>query len=558
MGTLSRKKLLIHNIWYYALVIFTSTALVAAALSYTIYTSYTRNVDREISLKASHIEKNFFELLEETNRILSYAGRQIMRFDKSKDLNYIAKFLTQVWEADFKAKSCITFIEWVDDKNMQLANSQIGIIPEPVDMSFRLHTKECRKNPWKLQVSPPDIGIPSGLWVIPAGVGIVDPDKNKFLGMLVVGISVATMTAKIVELAQADQTSFIILDYSGNVVLQTEDNEADFKSPFHKEILQELLKMPKKGSLKNSLLHNHINYRFYTKMDNLPYIILTGRHTTVFKKDFYALVLPRILEFSGMAIFCLMLLYLFRKRLIQFSKLSYKTRENFLHTFNEDFFILSEIILRRLRIFLKNSLSDPEKLHIIENIYGDVIQLKQLSTAKVNILPMNVNKTLEESVLVISQLTFLQNKKITYEFQDNIPLFDTDELRFKQIILSLLSIALEGTKDGCEILIRTYVEINNEHKNLIIQIIDNGFGLSSFEIKRLRDSHHFPPSQHFNGAELDIQEIIRLVELFGGNFQESSAINKGLNIRLSLPYKSANKIYEESLQKTNVYNFVRK
>jgi len=207
---------------------------------------------------------------------------------------------------------------------------------------------------------------------------------------------------------------------------------------------------------------------------------------------------------------------------------------------------------------LKNSLSDPEKLHIIENIYGDVIQLKQLSTAKVNILPMNVNKTLEESVLVISQLTFLQNKKITYEFQDNIPLFDTDELRFKQIILSLLSIALEGTKDGCEILIRTYVEASNDDKNLIIQIIDNGFGLSSFEIKRLRDSHHFPPSQHFNGADLDIQEIIRLVELFGGKFQEFSTINKGLNIRLSLPYKQHQNLNSQPNQASNIYAFTRK
>lgn len=557
MSYLSRKQLPINNIWYYALVVFISTTLIVLALGYTIYTSYTQNVDREISLKAIHIEKAFSELLEETNRILSYAGRQIVRFDKAKDINYIAGFLNQVWEADFKAKSCITFIEWVDDKNMQLANSQIGIIPDPADMSFRLHTKECREKPWQLQVSPPDIGIPSGLWVIPAGVGIADSEKNTFLGMLVVGISVAAITSKIIELAQADQISFIVLDNNANVILQTADNEIDLNSPFHKKIIQELAAMPNKGFLKESLLHNQINYHAYTKMNNLPYIVLVGRHSAVFKRDFYALVLPRILEFSGMAIFCLLLLFLFRKHLIHFSRLSYKARENFLHTFNEDFFILSEIILRRLKIFLKSS-NNSLQLGIIERIYNDIIQLKQLSTSKINIIPMDVNKALEESILVISQLIFSQNKKIVYEFQDNIPTFDTDELRFKQIVLSLLSIALEGTKDGCEILIRTYVETTGHNKQLIIQIMDNGFGLSSFEIKRLRDSHHFPPPQHFNGTELDIQEIIRLVEAFGGKFQEFSAINKGLDIQLSLPYKNADKIYNEFSQGSNVYSFTRK
>ncbi len=558
-GALFRKRLPIHGIWHYAVIIIISTILVTTSLSYTIYTSHIRNIDRELSLKASHIEKIFSELLEETSHILSYAGRQIIRSNKFNDLNYIARFLDQVWEADFKAKSCITFIEWVDDHNMQLANSQIGIIPDPVDMSFRPHTKECRKKPWQLQISPPCVGIPSGLWVIPAGIGVVDTEKNKFLGMLVVGISVAAITTKIVELTQANQTSFIVLDYSGNTILQTADNVTSLKNPFHQKALQELLAISKEGFLRDSLSSNQIDYRYCIKMDKLPYIILVGRHNTVFKKDFYALVLPRILEFGGMAIFCLLLLYLFKKHLIHFSKLSYKARENFLQTSNEDFFILSEIILRRLRAILKPSLNDPHRLIIIERIYNDIIQLKQLSTSEINIISIDVNKTLEESVLVISQLIFLQNKKITYEFQADIPKFNTDELRFKQIILSLLSIAMEGTKDGCEILIRTYVE-NTEHNNkqLIIHIMDNGFGLSSFEIKRLRDSHHFPPSQHFNGTELDIQEIIRLVELLGGNFQELSAVNKGLDIRLTLPYDDINKINREPSSKSNIYSFTRK
>ncbi len=554
---LFRKKLSIHSIWYYASIILVSASLVAAALSYTIYTSHTHNIDREISLKTSSIEKAFSELMEETNRILSYAGRQIIRFDKAKDLNYIAKFLAQVWEADFKAKSCITFVEWLDDKNMQLVNSQTGVIPDPVDMSFRIHTKECRKQPWVLQVSPPDIGIPSGLWVIPAGIGIFDTDKNKFSGMLVVGISVAAITSKITELAQADQVSFLILDYQGNVILQTQDNELDPKKPFYKEKLSELQPMPRQGLLKTQPHHNNIEYRFYCKMHNLPYVILVGRHSTVFKKEFYALVLPRILEFGGMAIFCLMLLYLFRKRLIHFSNLSYKTRENFLHTFNEDFFILSEIILRRLRIFLKSSIRDSEQLRIVERIYNDVIELKQLSTNDTQIVPIDVNKVLEESVLVISQLVFLQNKKITYEIQANIPKFDANELRFKQIILSLLSMAMEGTKEGCEILMRTHVEITEHGKQLIIHIRDNGFGLSSFEMKRLRESQEFPPSQHLNGAELDIQEIVSFVEMHGGSFQEFSVINKGLDVRLILPYEYIKKEARPQ-KKSNIYNFTRK
>ena len=161
-------------------------------------------------------------------------------------------------------------------------------------------------------------------------------------------------------------------------------------------------------------------------------------------------------------------------------------------------------------------------------------------------------------MLVISQLVFLQNKKITYEFQTDIPKFDTDELRFKQIILSLLSIAMEGTNEGCKILIRTYAETTEHSTQLIIHIMDNGFGLSSFEMKRLRETQHFTPSQHLNGTELDIQEIIRLVEMYGGSFHEFSAINRGLNIQLVLPYAAFKTEEHRFHKKSNIYHFSRK
>ena len=95
-ASLFRKKLPIHSIWYYASIILISASLVAAALSYAIYTSHTHNVDRALSLKTASIEKVLSELLEETNRILAYAGRQLVRFDKAKDPNYIAKFYRMV------------------------------------------------------------------------------------------------------------------------------------------------------------------------------------------------------------------------------------------------------------------------------------------------------------------------------------------------------------------------------------------------------------------------------------------------------------------------------
>ncbi|MBY0281534.1 MAG: hypothetical protein K2W94_05180 [Alphaproteobacteria bacterium] len=333
----SKNQLPTRDFFLFSISVVFITCLVAVSLWVVIYTSHLRGIQRDLSIKALNIDKTFSEILDDTNRLLVYIGKQVARHNKSNDLKFIANLLASVSEAEFKAKSAMTFIEWINDKSYQVVNSQTGVIPDPPNMSFREHVQRAPTHPWRLQVSKPGIGIPSGLWVIPAGTGVVD-EKNKFLGVVAVGFSVVGLTSKLIRIAAIDKASFVILDRNFNIILQSDGHGFNPKSSFYKDLFGN--KDPfteEEFTFERAIHHQDVEYYAYRKMQNYPYTVMVGYNKELVTKDFYALVLPRVLEIAGMAIFCVFLLYLFRKRMVLFSNSSIKAKDDFLRKFGDEF-----------------------------------------------------------------------------------------------------------------------------------------------------------------------------------------------------------------------------
>ncbi|MBY0461723.1 MAG: hypothetical protein K2Q34_00880 [Alphaproteobacteria bacterium] len=509
-------------------------------------------------------------MLDDTNRLLVYIGKQVARHNKSNDLNFIANLLASVSEAEFKAKSAITFIEWINSDALQVVNSQTGVIPDPHDMSFREHVQRGPIHPWKLQVSKPDIGIPSGLWVVPAGTGIVD-EKNKFLGVAAVGFSVAGLTSKLIRIAAIDEASFVILDKDFNIISQSDDHRLNPKSTFYKDLFSRQDYFIKEESVfEKTIKYHDIEYYAYRKMHNYPYIVMVGYNKELVSKDFYALVLPRVLEIAGMAIFCVFLLYLFRKRMVLFSNSSTKAKEDFLRKFGGEFQSLlfnissqAEVLLMTLQSQSSLALSKMMQIELLQNISESAHNLQKLTTNTLQLTQLKINDLLQDCALIHSQAAFLQGKKIVCKLQDNMPLFCADELRFKQIILGLLSLSLKCTKQGSLIVISSALHIDGDKQYLAIGIKDDGIGLSTKELQRLRDKLQLKSfDSQLDGTGLDIEEIIKLVELHEGTYSEKSKIGEGKEIILTFPLSTekeliTNKIYSEK-REDNVYMFTKK
>lgn len=563
----SKGRLPTRDFFLFSLTVLFITGFIAIVLWVTIYISHINGIQRDLSSKAVNLDKTLSEILDDTNRLLVYIGKQIARHNKSNDLKFIANLLASVSEAEFKAKSAITFIEWINDQNFQVVNSQTGVIPDPHNMSFRKHVQRAPTHPWKLQVSTPDMGIPSNLWVVPAGTGVID-GKNKFLGIAAVGFSVAGLTSKLIQITTIDKASFVILDRNFNIILQSNDHALEPKNTFYKELFEGKNYFSKEEAIfEQAISYKDIQYYAYRKMQHYPYIIMVGYNKGLVSNEFYTLVLPRVLEILAMAFFCVFLLYLFRKRMLFFSNSSTKAKEEFLRKFGDEFqsFLFSissqtEVLLMAIQNESNITLSKAKQIELLENISESINNLQNLTTNTLQLTQIKVNDLLHECVLIHSQTAFLQGKKIVCRLQDDLPLLCADELRFKQIILGLLSLSLNCTKQGALIVVSSALHLEDNKQYVAIGIKDDGVGLSTQELHRLRERFQLKSfNSQLDGTGLDIQEIIKLVELHGGIYSEKSKIGKGKEIILSFPcilemQSIDNKNYIEG-DKDNVYVF---
>ncbi len=263
--------------------------------------------------EAINIEKTISESFDYCNKINSYIGSQIAQRG-TRDLNFILKTFRQADELQNRNSQLLSWssFDFVDPNNLQLVNSKVGIRKDPPDMSSRQYCARSKEKPWTLQVSFPVFGNPSKSWVIPAGTGITDGD-GKYLGIIVVGFDIAELTA-FIEKRLISQSSFIVLDENLNIITHSKDAETDDEI-YHKNLTQFKFE-EKSGVIHQDLNIGKIKYFYYQKFDGYPYVVLTGFSNSLLEKEFSNSVLPIIAGSVVITFFFLMILYLFRARIL--------------------------------------------------------------------------------------------------------------------------------------------------------------------------------------------------------------------------------------------------
>lgn len=286
-------------------------------MSATIYKAHLESQKISLSVEAERIDKIITDAYDHINRLSVYMGSQIAE-NGSEDLEFIHKLFEKTSGSQYKSSKFFSWslFDWVDKNNLQVINNLRGISKEPKDMSLRSYTVDCRKNPWRLMVSKPAIGIPSGQWVIPVGTGVFDKNDN-YLGVISVGFNVQKFSEEISEVISASNISYTVLDNDLNIIMQSVDNNLDPTTDFYREELKSANVLSKaKGELKPKVKNNNIVYKHYHKLKDYPYIVLTGYNRHITEAKLTSDILPRFLQFIGMGVFFLVILFIFRRYII--------------------------------------------------------------------------------------------------------------------------------------------------------------------------------------------------------------------------------------------------
>lgn len=535
---------------FFAVVFTMILATVVTFMIYNMRVSNDTSNDNILSFNASMIDKSISESFDYTNRVSIFMGREIVNHGVD-DLEFIYNLFISTQQSQYKVQELFSWsmFDWVDPDGMQLVNGKKGVAKDPPDMNHRDYVRLSPQHPWTLQLSKPAIGNPSGRWVIPAGTGITD-DGNNYLGTIVVGFNIAILTQKIEKLIDHEGVRFVILDKEGRLVSKSSDNDIDPMSLSYSEMMKDIgFNYKGEGNFEEPIEYRDVKYMYYREFDKYPYTILLGFKSDFLTKQFYTLLLPRVLELLGFAIFFFATFYFFRSYIIKpITTLSdeadritkgqemreipqsstYET-----HNLAQQMRKVSKYVaeekrrkeeLERIKVKLEEVLRDArkssrakedltrkirimQKEHLIsieaaaeiirsgnsdnpqemaERIMRLVQNLNNVAASSVNRRLINVAEVIEECVTIYKDLANDRDIALIYDPDEDIPPAMIDEVHFRQIITGMLHHSFVITPREREVKVKCYAEFNDNADDILVVIVeDNGFGMDEETRKKI-------------------------------------------------------------------------
>lgn len=177
---------------------------------------------------------------------------------------------------------------------------------------------------------------------------------------------------------------------------------------------------------------------------------------------------------------------------------------------------------------LKVILRETDRL---KNMVDELLDFSKLEGNK---LVLNMEKTdIKEEIEEILRLYDGRAKKerisLQSKFTENIPELSVDRNRFKQVIINILDNAMKFSPKDSNILIN----VSTLENELIIEIIDNGYGIAKEDLPKIKDKF-FKGNSKKSGSGIGLAVCDKIIKLHGGSLELKSELNKGTNVIIKL------------------------
>lgn len=217
---------------------------------------------------------------------------------------------------------------------------------------------------------------------------------------------------------------------------------------------------------------------------------------------------------------------------------------------------------------LKKSRLTPAQLEYIDTIDGSahnlleiinsLLDYTRLESGKIEIqrFPFSLRETAEKTVQFLSQTAHRKGVEVSLDIDQKLPpLLVGDALHLNRIITNLVGNAIKFTEHGSvNVLIKVAGSNDQPVKTsgtvqIEFSIRDTGIGISASQQKKL-----FKPfvqadssiSRTFGGTGLGLAMTQRLAELMGGGIKVVSAIGRGSEFAMTLPFEVSTMPIEEN------------
>ncbi|MBT7408224.1 MAG: PAS domain-containing sensor histidine kinase [Methylococcales bacterium] len=174
-------------------------------------------------------------------------------------------------------------------------------------------------------------------------------------------------------------------------------------------------------------------------------------------------------------------------------------------------------------------------------LINNILDLSKIEADKSELFieSFNIGELCEHTLLTVDVLAKKNNNEMKFFIEGNNHFF-TDEMRFNQIILNLLSNACKFTKNGVvELSIKFYEKEGREW--LQASVKDSGVGMSSTQLDKVFDEFaqaESNTSKEFGGTGLGLSICKKLAKLMKGDLEAASHFGKGSCFTLNIPSMS--------------------
>ncbi len=164
---------------------------------------------------------------------------------------------------------------------------------------------------------------------------------------------------------------------------------------------------------------------------------------------------------------------------------------------------------------------------ILKQMHDKVAELTYCFIEDKNFNSVDLAKTISNILLIYSKETFLLNLTINVEVSSNASIIVTDELLLRQVLANLFREAISFSRKNGVIDILVNVKMQNEQKELVVIIRDNGFGITSEYDEK---SYCF-----LMPLAIDIEILKQFIQALKGDLTLDYIVDNGKTITLTLP-----------------------
>jgi len=166
--------------------------------------------------------------------------------------------------------------------------------------------------------------------------------------------------------------------------------------------------------------------------------------------------------------------------------------------------------------------------------------------AGLKLKPTDINELVHGVVNTFKIKVESHNGKIIEKLEAKKPIANVDEIHFTNVIFNLLDNALKYRRGTPVLHVKTW----NRPTGIVINIKDNGLGISKENLKRIFEKFYRVPTgnvHNVKGFGLGLAYVKKIVEDHGAQIKVESVLNEGTVFEIFLPLKS-NKEWKRNIK----------